>query len=98
MRQYYRALKRYLFQDLTSSLRSARRLGHDPSVSGMKALTLRHLHEQILMSIIPPGCTWVSQQAVIEQAKRFFNTAKRSMVIDVAAETKHLKEERHSEK
>ena len=71
--RYQRALRRYLFQDLTPRLQPALKLGCQVAALGMETLKLAQIHEQVLMAIVPSSSSAGAWKRLTAQAKNFFD-------------------------
>ncbi|NQU39402.1 MAG: hypothetical protein HQ523_05570 [Lentisphaerae bacterium] len=75
-RRYVMALRRFLQQGPSASLRSAARLGRRAVTLGLETLDVAKSHEQALTALAPPGPSSESgRHKSAERAKRFFTEA-----------------------
>ncbi len=74
-RQYDAALRRYLSQGPTASLRPAQRLGRQAVVTGLGTLDLALIHEQSLIEQVLAAGAAVARNRTIKRAKTFFAEA-----------------------
>ncbi len=71
--RYQKALTRYLLQGLPLLVQPALKLGCQAAALGMETLELAQLHEQALLSSLPPGCSARIREGVSARAKNFFD-------------------------
>jgi len=74
-RPYQAALRRYLHQGPTASLKPALRLGHRAVGLGLETLDLALMHEQALIAQVLPIAAPAARNRIIRRAKMFFAEA-----------------------
>jgi signal transduction histidine kinase len=73
--RYRKALTHYLLKRVPLHLKPALELGCQAAKLGMETLELAQIHEQSVLSSLPPGCSASIREGVNTRAKNFFDEA-----------------------
>lgn len=71
--RYRKALSSYLLHRVPMHLKPALELGCQAAALGMETLELAQIHEQALLSSLPPNCSARIREGVNARAKNFFD-------------------------
>jgi signal transduction histidine kinase len=74
-RHYQAALRKHLKQGAHASTEPARRLGRQAMTLGLETLDLARIHEQALITLVLPGYSARTRDAMVRRAGRFFGEA-----------------------
>src|SRR6266480_5722213 len=75
LRQYQAALRKHLKQGPRASLQPPQGLGRRAMIIGLETLDLARIHEQALISLVLPGYSPGTREAMVRRAGIFFAEA-----------------------